>query len=209
MLIFVTGASGSGKTAVIPGLTKTFPEYVVHDFDERVQHEKFGPKKRQEQTEFWINKAIENQNIGKDTIVCGGAVYGEILACPSIKQIESLAVCLLDCSDLERLERVRRSDKTPSMDMLTWSSWLRVHAVNPEWHPHVITEQGYDLMQWENWQGWRFGDERWRVAVIDTSGKKIEQIVGLVTKWVLSVQALTNLVLPSSRQDEDDLLAED
>ena len=209
MLIFVTGASGSGKTAVIPGLTKTFPEYVVHDFDERVQHEKFGPKKRQEQTEFWINKAIENQNIGKDTIVCGGAVYGEILACPSIKQIESLAVCLLDCSDLERLERVRRSDETPSMDMLTWASWLRVHAVNPEWHPHVITEQGYNLMQWENWRGWRFGDERWRVTVIDTSGKKIEQIVGLVTKWVLSVQASTNLVLPSSRQDEDDLLAED
>ena len=209
MLIFVTGASGSGKTAVIPGLTKTFPEYVVHDFDERVQHEKFGPKKRQEQTEFWINKAIENQNIGKDTIVCGGAVYGEILACPSIKQIESLAVCLLDCSDLERLERVRRSDKTPSMDMLTWSSWLRVHAVNPEWHPHVITEQGYNLMHWENWRGWRFGDERWRVTVIDTSGKKIEQIVGLVTKWVLSVQASTNLVLPSSRQDEDDLIAED
>jgi len=209
MLIFVTGASGSGKTAVIPGLTKTFPEYVVHDFDERVQHEKFGPKNRQEQTEFWINKAIENQNIGKDTIVCGGAVYGEILACPSIKQIEGLAVCLLDCSDLERLERVRRSDETPSMDMLTWSSWLRVHAVNPEWHPHVITEQGYNLMQWENWRGWRFGDERWRVTVIDTSGKKIEQIVGLVTKWVLSVQASTNLVLPSSRQDEDDLLAED
>ena len=209
MLIFVTGASGSGKTAVIPGLTKTFPEYVVHDFDERVQHEKFGPKNRQEHTEFWINKAIENQNIGKDTIVCGGAVYGEILACPSIKQIESLAVCLLDCSDLERLERVRRSDETPSMDMLTWSSWLRVHAVNPEWHPHVITEQGYNLMQWENWRGWRFGDERWSVTVIDTAGKKIEQIVGLVTKWVLSVQASTNLVLPSSRQDEDDLLAED
>ena len=209
MLIFVTGASGSGKTAVIPGLAKTFPEYVVHDFDERVQPEKSGPRGRQEQTEFWINKAIENQNVGKDTIVCGGAVYGEILACPSIKQIESLAVCLLDCSDLERLERVRRSDETPSMDMLTWSSWLRVHAVNPEWHPHVITEQGYNLMHWENWRGWRFGDERWRVTVIDTSGKKIEQIVGLVTKWVLSAQASTNLVLPSSRQDEDDLLAED
>lgn len=209
MLIFVTGASGSGKTAVIPGLAKTFPEYVVHDFDERVQPKKSGPRGRQEQTEFWINKAIEYQNVGKDTIVCGGAVYGEILACPSIKQIEGLAVCLLDCSDLERLERVRRSDETPSMDMLTWSSWLRVHAVNPEWHPHVITEQGYNLMQWENWRGWRFGDERWRVTVIDTSGKKIEQIVGLVTKWVLSVQASTNLVLPSSRQDEDDPLAED
>ena len=63
MLIFVTGASGSGKTAVIPGLIRTFPEYDVHDFDERVQAKESDPKVRQEQTEFWINKAIENQRI--------------------------------------------------------------------------------------------------------------------------------------------------
>ena len=209
MLIFVTGASGSGKTAVIPGLLKNFPEYVVHDFDERVGLNKSDPRVRQEQTEYWINKGIENQHTGKDTIICGGAVFGEILACPSIKQIDGLAVCLLDCADLERIERVSKSNETPTMEMLAWASWLRVHALNPEWYPQVITEQGYDLMRWENWRGWKSGDYRWQVTIIDTSGKEIDQIVGHVTKWILGVQASTNLVIPLNRPDEDDLLVED
>lgn len=34
MLIFVTGASGSGKTVCVPGLRKRFPEFDIHDFDE-------------------------------------------------------------------------------------------------------------------------------------------------------------------------------
>ncbi|HKI73418.1 MAG TPA: hypothetical protein VJ998_02180, partial [Pseudomonadales bacterium] len=112
MLLFVTGASGSGKTAVIPGLRKKFPEFAVHDFDERSAPAPGDNRGRQEQTEYWINIAIENQHLGQDTIVCGGAVYGEILACPSIHQISHLAVCLLDCADIVRVDRMRRRGRT-------------------------------------------------------------------------------------------------
>ena len=129
MLLFVTGASGSGKTVVIPGLRKKFPEFSVHDFDERYTPDPGDNRGRQEQTEYWISIAIENQRLGKDTIVCGGAVYGEILACPSIHQIDHLAVCLLDCSDLVRIERLRRHGGAPDMALLSWAAWLRVHAV--------------------------------------------------------------------------------
>lgn len=209
MLLFVTGARGSGKTAVIPGLTKKFPEYSVHDFDERGTRDDSSPRERQEQTEYWINKSIENQRLGQDTIICGDAVFGEILACPSISQIEGLAVCLLDCSDVERIDRVLEFGGKPTMEMLGWSAWLRVHSVDPEWYPQVITKQGYSLMQWDNWQGWQRGDKRWQVTIIDTSGKKIDQIVGAVTRWVSGVQASTNLVLPVDQRDEDDLLVED
>ena len=209
MLLFVTGASGSGKTTVTPGLAKKFPEYSVHDFDERGTRDDLSTRARQEQTEFWINKSIENQHLGQDTIVCGGAVYGEILACPSISQIDGLAVCLLDCTDVERTDRIREFGGTPTMEMLAWSAWLRVHVIDPQWYPGVIKEQGYNLMQWDNWQGWQRGDKRWKVTIIDTSAKKIEQIVGTVAKWVVGVQASSNLVLPLDRRDEDDLLVED
>ncbi|MEX0943561.1 MAG: hypothetical protein WD002_13565 [Pseudomonadales bacterium] len=185
MLLFVTGASGSGKTAVIPGLRKRLPEFDVHDFDERGVPEEADPRWRQEQTEYWISKAIENQRLGKDTVICGGAVYGEILACPSISQIDHLGVCLLDCADIVRLDRLRKFRKqAPRMDMLTWSAWLRVHAVDPTWCPEVITRNSYSSMKWENWLEWQRDDPRWQEEIIDTTGKKVEQITVQVVRWI-------------------------
>ena len=185
MLLFVTGASGSGKTAVIPGLKKRFPEFSVHDFDERNVPATGDNRGRQEQTEYWISRAIENQHLGKDTIVCGGAVYGEILACPSIHQIDRLAVCLLDCDDIVRLDRMRKHGRTePDMEILTWAAWLRVHAVDPTWCPGMITAGSYASMHWENWRGWQRGDPRWQQSVIDTGGKKIGQITTEVIRWI-------------------------
>ena len=204
MLLFVTGAAGSGKTTVVPGLRKKFPEFDVHDFDERrLRPGRGDTKRRQEQTEYWINRAIENQRVGKDTIVCGGAVYGEILACPSVHQIEGIAACTLDCGDIERIARIQNAGGEADMETLAWSAWLRVHAVDPNWYPQVIREQGYALMNWSNWQGWERGDPRWSVATIDTSGKKIEQIIALVAKWVTAQIRATQL-LSIELTDEDE-----
>lgn len=97
---------------------------------------------------------------------------------------------------------------TPTMKILTWAAWLRVHAVDPIWCPEVLTKQGYDLMRW-HWQEWAPDDKHWQVPLIDTSGKKIKQIVDEVAKWIGSAQASTNLVLPVDQKDEDDLLSED
>lgn len=203
MLFFVTGASGSGKTACIPGLRKRFPEFDIHDFDERDVPVDAGTRWRQQQTEYWINKGIENQRLGKDTVICGGAVFGEILACPSIQQIDDLAVCLLDCSDSVRVDRMRRlGTDEPTMEMLSWAAWLRVHAVDPTWCPEVIMQDSYDLMNWDNWRGWSRGDPRWREPIIDTTGKKIDQITAAVARWIESeIQSSYQEV---DKPDEDD-----
>lgn len=187
MLLVVTGASGSGKTVVMPGLKKKFSEFSVHDFDERMAPAIGDNRGRQEQTEYWINRAIENQHLGQDTIICGGAVYGEILACPSIHQIDHLAVCLLDCTDIVRIDRMRRHGRQePDMALLGWAAWLRVHAVDPTWCPAVIMHDSYDSMHWDNWHAWQRGDPRWQQAIIDTSGKKIAQITAEVGRWIES-----------------------
>jgi hypothetical protein len=212
MLLFVTGASGSGKTAVIPGLKKRLPEFSVHDFDEREVREDGDTRWRQEQTEYWISKAIENQRLGKDTIVCGSAVYGEILACPSIRQIDHLAVCLLDCSDMIRVDRLRRFRQAePDMQVLTQAAWLRVHAQDPTWCPEMITRDSYDLLQWDNWSGWERGDPRWQQTIIDTGGsKKIDQITSEVVKWVeTQVSTQDQNELPDLVRDADAMLEED
>lgn len=184
MLLFVTGASGSGKTVCIPGLEKRLPEFDIHDFDERDVPSDADARWRQKETEYWINRGIENQRLGKDTVICGGAVYGEILACPSIHQIEDLAACLLDCDDIVRIDRLRHRGNEPGMDMLAWAAWLRVHAVDPTWCPEVIMKNSYDLMNWDNWLGWERGDPRWRQEIINTTGKKIDQITAEIAKWI-------------------------
>ena len=169
MLFFVTGASGSGKSACIPGLRDQLGDYAIHDFDEVDVPEDADTHWRQQTTEYWISRAIEYQHMGRDTIICGGAVYGEILASPSITQINRFAACLLDCDDLLRIDRVRRRGNPIGMDMLCWSAWLRVHAADPTWCPEVITNGGCSLMQWQRWSHWQKGDPRWRQPVIDTS----------------------------------------
>lgn len=211
MLLFVTGASGSGKTAVIPGLAKRFPEFDIHDFDERDVPDVASARWRQEQTEFWINQAIQNQRLGKDTVICGGAVYGEILACPSINQIDHLAVCLLDCNDVVRIDRMRKFQRhEPDMAMLSFACWLRVHAVDPTWCPEVIKQDSYDLMHWSNWSDWQRGDPRWRQQIIDTSEKKIEQITAEVARWIESeIGKRVPADSPISAPQPDDLLREE
>ncbi len=208
MLLFVTGASGSGKTAVIPGLRKKLPAFEIHDFDERGVPAEADTKWRQEQTEYWINRAIENQRMGKDTVVCGGAVYGEILACPSIQQIDHLGVCLLDCDDIVRLDRLRQfRNENPGMQILSWAAWLRVHAVDPTWCPEVITQNSYASMQWDNWLGWERGDPRWQEVIINSSSKKIEQITGEVARWIeLQVSAFDQEAPDLPRVTEDEML---
>jgi hypothetical protein len=92
---FLTGASGSGKSASLPGLQAALPTMDWRDFDE------FGVPSpcpcgwRPLMTERWIQVALENKQRGKDTSGVGGAIMGEILACPSALDIDEINVALI------------------------------------------------------------------------------------------------------------------
>ncbi len=90
------------------------------------------------------------------------------------------------------------------METLAWSAWLRMPCVDPTWYPQVIREQGFDLMNWANWEGWEPDDTRWKVQVIDTSGKRTDQILGLVAKWVVA-QMSANQPLSIEPTNEDEM----
>src|SRR5204862_6465974 len=96
-LYFIAGASGSGKTAIIPDLKKILGDSVaVYDFDDIGVPDGADKKWRQESTEKWLQKLLSDD---KDVCLLGQLVLGEILACPSAKQIDKLHFCLLDVSD--------------------------------------------------------------------------------------------------------------
>lgn len=185
MIFFVTGASGSGKTACMPELARLLPEVALHDFDEPGVPAGVDGIWRQQTTEAWLRRGIGHAGQGRDTIVCGQAVYGEILACPSAAEAGPIATCLLDCADVLRIDRLRaRGTYGATQETLSWSAWQRVHAVDPTWRPDVLRDGAWPQMRWERWAGWQRGDPRWRVEVIDTTPLTRAEVAAAVARWV-------------------------
>mgnify|MGYP006326407951 CR=1 FL=1 len=60
-LYFIGGASGSGKTAVIPYLKELFSDVAVHDFDDIGVPENADKIWRQESTEKWLQKLLAKE----------------------------------------------------------------------------------------------------------------------------------------------------
>lgn len=185
MLYFVTGASGSGKTACMAYLDELNNDPKLYDFDDLATGGDLGTAWRQRTTERWLRTAIRHQEEGRDTVICGGAVLGEILACPSAPEVDGIAVCALDCRDLVRVERLRAlRPELATQDMLNWAAWLRVHVADPTWEPHVIRTGEVPEMQWSRWESWQRGDPRWHAWTLNVSEMSLPQIGDWLTNWI-------------------------
>jgi hypothetical protein len=184
MIFFVTGASGAGKSACLPGLASRLPNVALHDFDEVGVPADADKVWRQRTTEAWLSRGLENEAAGRSTVICGGAVLGEILACPSASAAAHLAVCFLDCSDLARIDRLKsRGPHGATQDTLNWAAWQRVHVVDPQWRPDVITADAAPEMHFQRWAEWQRGDRRWHADVFDTTPLTALQVSAEVAAW--------------------------
>lgn len=184
MLYLVTGASGSGKTACLEVLRQRNPQVVWYDFDELGVPTNADLVWRQRTTEYWLQRAIQNQAKGLDTCINGNIILGEVLACPSAPGINHLAVCLLDCYDVVRIDRLRTRGSELTHEMLCWAAWQRMHAVDPQWHQNTIRADGAPEMRWERWEDWQRGDPRWQTRVLDTTTLSIEEVADAILKWM-------------------------
>jgi hypothetical protein len=187
MLYLVTGASGSGKTACLDILRQRNPQVVWCDFDEVGVPTNADKVWRHRTTEYWLQRAIQNQVKGLDTCINGNIILGEVLACPSASKINQLAVCLLDCSDVVRIDRLRaKGSNGANMEMLCWAAWQRMHAVDPQWYQNTIREDGAPEMRWERWENWQRGDPRWQTCVLDTTTLTIAEVAEAILQWMSS-----------------------
>ena len=182
-LYFIAGASGSGKTAIMSDLKKILWDSIaVYDFDDIGVPEGADKKWRQESTEKWLQKLLSED---KDACLLGQIVLGEILACPSAKQIDKLNFYLLDVSDFERIQRLKkRNTFGVDQNMLNWSSWLRMHHQDPQWMQHVLKEDcwsGLDFSVWDQLVNW---DSKAIVKALDTTGLTINQVTKSVADWI-------------------------
>lgn len=182
MIYFIAGASGSGKTAILPDLKNILGDnYNIYDFDDIGVPSNADKKWRQETTETWLQKLLQEN---KNCCLLGQIVLGEILACPSIKKLNNINFCLLDVSDVERIKRLKQRNTYGDQNMLNWASWLRIHHQDPQWTQHVLSDEcwhGLDFSKWNKFDTW---PDSINLKILDTTGLAIKEVAGNVSNWI-------------------------
>jgi GTPase SAR1 family protein len=183
-IFFIGGASGSGKTAVIPALKEELSSnFLIYDFDDIGIPENANTSWRQEATEKWLQKIISDQ---KDVCLLGQMVLGEIMACPTAAKLEKINYCLLDVYDFERIQRIesRGSKGEATQGMLNWASWLRMHTKDLQWTQSVIKESSWQNMNFSVWDGMHQWPAKVNTYILDTTKQTILQTAQLLSKWI-------------------------
>ncbi|WP_419418729.1 GNAT family N-acetyltransferase [Legionella sp. D16C41] len=184
-LYFIGGASGSGKTAVIPDLKELLGDNIaVYDFDDIGVPEDADKKWRQESTEKWIKKLLSD---GKDACLLGQIVLGEILSSPSASQIDKINFCLLDVNDFERIQRLKqRNTYGTDQNMLNWSAWLRMHHQDPKWAIHVIQESAASIMDFRRFDQLTNYNDLANILILDTTDLALKEVAWKLVDWIKS-----------------------
>jgi hypothetical protein len=192
MLFLIFGASGSGKTLALDALRERMLELAIHDFDEIGVPPLADIAWRHRADEAWARRALAYQAEGIDLVLAGQTPLGELLATPSAPLLDAISACLVDCEDEVRISRLRERgedwfDRSVGdlQDHLHWAEWMRGHAQDPAWHPHVIRgAESASKMRWDGWSHWQAGDPRWRVQIMDTTGKPVDQVADELSAWI-------------------------
>jgi hypothetical protein len=190
MFFLISGSAASGKTTLARRLPTRLAQVVCHDADELPAADTAG---RCINLERWVCQALEAQHGGQDFLLTAHSPLGELLACPSAPQLAGIAACLLDCADPVRIQRMRTRGIDPrwppSQQLLSWASWHRMHAWDPQWEPHVIDTNGPATHRYDRWCGWSQQDPRWQVYVLDTTTLTEDQTVERLIDWIYDARA--------------------
>jgi len=159
--------------------------------------------KRCQQLEEWVQRALQLQQQGQGFLLVSHSPLGELLACPSAPKLAGIAACLLDCSDIVRVTRMRKRGVDPrwppTQDVLSWAAWHRLHAWDPQWEQHVIVGNGPADHSYDRWTNWKQNDERWQVRTIDTTEVDAGQVLNTVISWIQDEKEKVPRLTPDSK----------
>lgn len=184
MIIYIiSGASGSGKTTIIPDLKTILKKDIsIYDFDDIGVPKDADTLWRQASTEKWLQRLLSEN---KDVCLLGQIVLGEILACPCAQKIDKLSFCLLDVSDIERIRRLeQRNTYGADQNMLNWAAWLRMHTHTPKWAQHVIKDNAWNELDFSKWESLSAWPNNVSNKILDTSNLSIQEVAHQVASWV-------------------------
>lgn len=195
MLLVVTGASGAGKTTVRERVAARLRIESIEVRTMRPDRPVRTTATRQEVGEQVVARAVELDRLGQHLLFCGDPFPpGEVLACPSADQVD-IAVCHLHVSAEEQVRRLReRGEPEESLvHHVRFAEWMLAHVQDPRGRPEVIVEAGWSEMVWNRWLGRDDVADVWASQVVDTTGRRPDEVAEEVSRWgqrALDVAAL-------------------
>jgi hypothetical protein len=126
-LFIVTGASGSGKTFVIPELRKALPEFEIFDLD---WISRFTGDDWQKLRNIWLRVARGIALGGRHTLLCGTMMPKDVEQCVDYSYFSKIYYLNLHCHDRIREERLRARKWSDDMisEHKSFAAWLLEHA---------------------------------------------------------------------------------
>ena len=199
MLFLVSGASGMGKSTVrelvAPNLGETFEAVELRDLGSLAN---VTVARRQELAEVAARRAADLAKQGRHLLLSGDPVApGEIIAAPSATEVGGVAICLLDADAEAQTERLtKRGDPPEYLPLhLGFATWMREHAVDPNPRLDVLSARGADMMRWDRPASLAADDPRWKVHLIDTSGRSPQDVADDVREWIAKATRDDRLVM--------------
>jgi broad-specificity NMP kinase len=187
MLLLVTGASGAGKSTARRLIADRLGSEV--EAVELIDLVEMPPRPtiawRQQAAEVAVRRAVEIGARERHLLLAGDPVAaGEVVAAPSAEAID-IAACLLDVDPRAQTTRLNARGEDPALlrDNIAFAAWMRGHARDPAYMPHVLTEGGWAEMRWDRWVGRSELACSWEVHVIDTSAMTAEHVADEVLGW--------------------------
>lgn len=123
----ITGTCGAGKTTLVKELKKRqLNNVIVYDFDDCGVPEGADAAWRKQATNNWLKTLKDSNNKGYHTILCGGSVPVEVLACPEYEESLNIHFGFIKVSDAlvkKRLEE-RKWDEKLIQDNINWALYL-------------------------------------------------------------------------------------
>jgi hypothetical protein len=201
VLLLITGASGAGKSTV-----REFVEPELSPTVECVElrHLSAAPAAitrvwRQQMAEVAVRRAVELQASGRHLLLCGDPVPAvEVAAAPSAVQLEAFAVCLLDVGPEAQAERLSARGDPPALlpHHQAFAEWMRKQTVDPLHMTHVVSDGGWEEMQWGRLEAMRAD---WRMHTVDTTEMTKTEVADAVLDWCRSALAGDTPVMRVSR----------
>jgi chloramphenicol 3-O-phosphotransferase len=161
-LFVVTGASGAGKTSIIPALRQLLPECIIFDKDllwGRCDDKQFYNN--------WLRIAYSIAQGGRHTVICGTIMPWDLDSCEDRGLVGTIHFLNLHCSDEIREQRLRNR---PAWRASSSEAFILEHKRFAQWLLDNATTM-YDPP----------------MLIVDTSKASVEEVAHAAAQWVLGI----------------------
>lgn len=136
-LFIITGASGSGKTTVVPHLREHLPEFDVFDIDEEILTNAVGDW--QIVKNIWMRIASHIAKSNRMTILCGTQMPWEIKKSEDYKEFSQIFFLNLHCDDSVREKRLLERGWSNELikEHNKFAKWL-IENADKEYDPPMV-----------------------------------------------------------------------